>query len=388
MNAKEYVKNLHESNDGFITIAKNQKTWKQQYFNDINKINIRLNTKDTYVSQNSFKNQSRRLINLNRLHSIYIDIDCYRKNLTKEAVIYFLEEMYGEIPRPNFLIDSGRGIYYVILINEDKKKLPEWQTIEKFLYNKMEWLGADAKCLDATRVLRVIDSINSRNNNKVKVLDYYEYDYSIDEILENYIPEIRKYKKSKKKKKGRPKKIVSLYNLYHLYASRIADIEKLCELRNYNMTGYRETTLFLYRYFGNIYHDNEEDALYNALELNKMFTEPLNEDELIKDTESASRYYKDIKYKYSNAKLISILDITEEEQKKLSTIISTKEKYRRNNLRRYNERRDEEGKTLKEREVADRLDKIRELKQKKFTNKEIAEKLGITISTVKRNLSK
>lgn len=154
------------------------------------------------------------------------------------------------------------------------------------------------------------------------------------------------------------------------------------------MTGYRETTLFLYRYFGNIYHDNEEDALYNALELNKMFTEPLNEDELIKDTESASRYYKDIKYKYSNAKLISILDITEEEQKKLSTIISTKEKYRRNNLRRYNERRNEEGKTLKEKEIADRLDKIIELKQKKFTNKEIAEKLGITISTVKRNLSK
>ena len=108
--------------------------------------------------------------------------------------------MYGEIPRPNFLIDSGRGIYYVILINEDKKKLPEWQTIEKFLYSKMEWLGADAKCLDATRVLRVIDSINSRNNNKVKVLDQYEYDYSIDEIIENYIPEIKKYKKSKKKK--------------------------------------------------------------------------------------------------------------------------------------------------------------------------------------------
>lgn len=388
MNAKEYIKNLHESNDGFITIAKNQKTWKQQYFNDINNIRIRLNTKDTYVSQNSFTNQSRKLINLNRLHSIYIDIDCYRKNLTKEAVIYFLEEMYGEIPRPNFLIDSGRGIYYVILINEDKKKLAEWQTIEKFLYNKMEWLGADAKCLDATRVLRVIDSINSRNNNKVKVLDQYEYDYSIDEILENYIPEIQKYKKSKKKKKGRPKKIVSLYNLYHLYASRIADIEKLCELRNYNMTGYRETTLFLYRYFSNVYHDNEDDALDNALELNEMFTEPLNEDELIKDTESASRYYKDIKYKYSNAKLISILDITEEEQMQLSTIISTKEKYRRNNLRRYNERRNEEGKTEKEKEIADRLNKIRELKQKKFTNKEIAEKLGITISTVKRDLSK
>ena len=91
---------------------------------------------------------------------------------------------------------------------------------------------------------------------------------------------------------------------------------------------------------------------------------------------------------YSNAKLISLLDITEEEQKELSTIISTKEKYRRNNLRRYNERRDKEGKTAKEREIADRLAKIRELKQKKFTNKEIAEKLGITERTVRNELKK
>ena len=386
MNAKDYVKDLHSSNDGFITIAKNQKTWKQQYFNDINKINIRLNTKDTYVSQNSFINQSRRLINLNRLHSIYIDIDCYRKNLTKEAVIFFLEEMYGEIPRPNYLVDSGRGIYYIILIDENKKKLPEWQTIEKFLFSKMEWLGADAKCLDATRVLRVVDSVNSRNNQRVTILDHYDYDYSIDEILENYIPEIPRAKKAKKKKKGRPKKIVSLYNLYTLYNSRIKDIEKLCRIRNYNMNGYRETTLFLYRYFSNVYHDDEEDALYNALELNKKFTEPLNEMELIQDTESASRYYKDIKYKYSNAKLIELLDITEEEQKQLSTIISTKEKYRRNNLRRYRERRNDEGKTEKEIEIEKRKESVRELKQKKYTNKEIAEMLGITERTVKRYL--
>ena len=40
MDAKDYIKNLHQANDGFITIAKNQDTWKQQYFNDINKINI------------------------------------------------------------------------------------------------------------------------------------------------------------------------------------------------------------------------------------------------------------------------------------------------------------------------------------------------------------
>ena len=386
MDAKDYIKNLHQANDGFITIAKNQDTWKQQYFNDINKINIKLNTKDTYVSQNSFIKESRQLINLNRLHSIYIDIDCYNKNLTKEDVIYLLEKMYGEIPRPNYLIDSGRGVYYIILINENKKKLAEWQTIEKFLYNKMEWLGADAKCLDATRVLRIINSVNSRNNGVVKILDQYDYNYSIDEILENYIPEIPKYKKAKKKKKGRPRKFVSLFNLYNLYASRIQDIETLCRLRKYNMNGYRETTLFLYRYFSNVFHDDEEKSLDNMLELNSMFTEPLSEAKLINDTESASRYYKDVRYKYSNAKLISLLDITLEEQKELITIISTKEKYRRNNLRRYKENRNEEGKTKKEIEIEVQSKLSKELKQKKFTNKQIAEKLGISESTVKRYL--
>lgn len=386
MDAKDYIKNLHQANDGFITIAKNQNTWKQQYFNDINKINIKLDTKDTYVSQNSFLKKNRQLINLNRLHSIYIDIDCYNKNLTKEDVIYLLEEMYGEIPRPNYLIDSGRGIYYIILINESKKKLAEWQTIEKFLYNKMEYLGADAKCLDATRVLRVIDSVNSKNNGKVKILDQFDYNYSIDNILKNYIPEIPEYKKAKIKKKGRPRKLVSLFNLYNLYASRIQDIETLCRLRKYNMNGYRETTLFLYRYFSNVFYDDEEKSLDNMLELNSMFTEPLSEAKLINDTESASRYYKDVRYKYSNAKLISLLDITLEEQKELITIISTKEKYRRNNLRRYKENRNEEGKTKKEIEIEVQSKLSKELKQKKFTNKQIAEKLGISESTVKRYL--
>ena len=93
-----------------------------------------------------------------------------------------------------------------------------------------------------------------------------------------------------------------------------------------------------------------------------------------------------MKYKYSNAKLIELLDITEEEQKQLKTIISTKEKYRRNNLRRYRERRDKEGKTEKEIEIEKRKESVRELKQKKYTNKEIAEMLGITERTVKRCL--
>ena len=47
-----------------------------------------------------------------------------------------------------------------------------------------------------------------------------------------------------------------------------------------------------------------------------------------------------------------------------------------------------EGKTEKEIEIDKRLIKIKELKQKKYTNKEIAEMLGITERTVINELKK
>ncbi|MCG4709138.1 DNA-binding response regulator, partial [Flavonifractor plautii] len=80
----------------------------------------------------------------------------------------------------------------------------------------------------------------------VKVLDEYDYEYSLREIQEEYLPEISP---KKKKSKGRPKKMVSLFTEYSLYYSRLMDISKICELRNYDVEGHREVILFLYRYY-------------------------------------------------------------------------------------------------------------------------------------------
>ena len=51
--------------------------------------------------------------------------------------------------------------------------------------------------------------------------------------------------------------------------------------------------------------------------------------EVLTDTKSAEQAYIDKRYKYTNAKLIKILEITLDEQQHLKTIISSKEKYRR-----------------------------------------------------------
>ena len=386
-----YINTLHKDSEGYITVAKMGNRWQQYYFEGINDLSINLKGKDVYISQNTFNNKSRRLIHLKELKALYIDIDCYKMNLSKEAVKYFMEnDLYGQIPVPNMLIDSGRGLYYIIFLeNTMAEELPKWQLVEKYLYEKLKDLGADNKALDATRVLRVTGTVNSKNNSIVKVIDTYDYQYTLDEIIENYIPEIIEDRKEKQKpkgvrKKGRKKKFVSLFTLYNLYYTRFKDIKKLVEIRNYEMTGYREITLFLIRYFLNVYHGDDDLVMEEVLEINNSFTEPLEKDEVFKATLSGATRATENVYKYSNDKLIKLLDITPLEQKQMATIISKTEKYYRNNKNRRNNRRNEEGLTNKEAERIKNEKDILELKRKKYTLKQISKELNLSISYVKK----
>ena len=387
-----YINTLHKDSEGYITIAKKESRWQQYYFEGINDLSINLKGKDVYISQNTFNNRSRKLIHLKELKALYIDIDCYKVNLSKEATKYFLEnDLYGQIPIPNMLIDSGRGLYYIIFLeNTMAEDLPKWQLIERYLYEKLKDLGADNRALDATRVLRVTGTVNSKNNELVKVIDTYDYQYTLDEIIENYIPEVIEDRKEKQKpkgerKKGRKKKFVSLFNLYNLYYTRFMDIKKLVEIRNHEMTGYRETTLFLLRYFMNVYHNCDDDlVMKEILEINNSFTEPLEKDEVFKATLSGATRATENVYKYSNDKLIKLLDITPLEQKQMATIISKSEKYYRNNKSRRDNRRDENGLTQREASKLNNEEKILELKRKKYTLKQISKKLNLSIDYVKK----
>lgn len=386
-----YINTLHKNSEGFITVAKMKKHWQQYYFEGINDLSINLKGKDVYISQNTFNNRSRRLIHLKELKALYIDIDCYKVNLSKDAVKYFMEnDLYGQIPVPNMLVDSGRGLYYIIFLeNTMAEDLPKWQLIEKYLYEKLKDLGADNKALDATRVLRVVGSTNSKNNSIVKVIDTYDYQYTLDEIIENYIPEVIEDRKEKQKpkgirKKGRKKKFVSLFNLYNLYYTRFKDIKKLVEIRNYEMTGYREITLFLIRYFLNVYHGDDDLVMEEVIEINNSFTEPLEINEVFNATRSGVIGATESVYKYSNDKLIKLLDITPSEQKEMATIIGKSEKYYRNNKNRRDNRRDENGLTQRESSKLNNENEILELKRKKYTLKQISEKLNLSIDYVKK----
>lgn len=390
-----YLKILHKDSKGYITISSKNPNYKQWHYKSgdiIENAEDILNIINTYVSQNTFYKPQRRIENIKELRAIYIDIDCHKTQYTKEAVKYFLEnDFYGsKIPRPNFLIDSGRGLYYVILIEPvPSMVMPLWYSVQRYIYNQLKEFGADANALDPTRVLRVVGTVNSKSNSYVNLLDMHSYKYTLREIQKEYLPEINE---KREKKKGRPKKVVSLYTEYSLYHARILDITKICELRNYDVKGHRELILFLYRYFTCCFIQDPEEALQKALELNDMFREPLSKREVIRDTKSAQTAYIEKKYKYTNAKLIKILDITLEEQMHLRTIISGKEKYRRSaeeqKAKKKASRRNENGLTKKQQELKNLRVKINELKIEGKKNKEISEILSIPLKTLERHITK
>lgn len=392
--SRKHLTNLHKGSEGYITVASKSPDYSQWHYKRedlLERTEDIINDINAYVSQNTFYRPQRRIENIKELRAIYIDIDCYNSKYTKEAVKYFLEnDLYGsKIPVPNYLIDSGRGLYYVILIKPvPSMALPLWYAVQRYLYNILKPFGADANALDPTRVLRIVGTLNSKSGTCVEVLDAHEYEYSLREIQEEYLPEIS----VKKKSKGRPKKMVSLFTEYSLYHARVIDIAKVCELRDYDVEGHREIILFLYRYFSACFTEDTEEALNRALELNAMFKNPLPENEVIQDTKSATRAYENRLYKYTNTKLIEILDITLDEQQHLITIISGKEKYRRSakeqKAKKKAKRRNENGLTKKQQEMIDIKVKVEELKLEGLSLRMIADRLDISLGKVQRVLKK
>lgn len=405
--AKEYLDEVHGESKGYITKAtiKNE-TYKQwHYF--IKKLKMQeFNSENVYISLNTFYKPQRRIENIKELNALYIDLDIYNTNLnrTQEQILVWLQEEYFEdrqtgVPTPSIIVDSGRGLYLIWKIEPvPYKALPLWKAIEEHFYTRLKDFGADRKCLDPTRILRVPESINSKSKSVVNVIWDYKTNYSLRFIQEDYLPELT----PKEKKKGRPKKIVSIYRERSLYIERIKDLLKLCELRDYDLRGEREYILFLYRYYSCYFTNDADEALSNIIELNNKFVYPLKRREVISATKSAETAYNKGKlYKYKNDTLIEILHITDEEQKQLSTIIGKQEYKRRDRLRakqKYLSNRDEikqkyldklknEGKISKKEQLEILRKNIISLKKCNYKNSDISLKLDVPIKTIERHIT-
>ncbi|MGJ0909498.1 DNA-binding response regulator [Clostridium botulinum] len=427
--AETQIELLHSSDDGFITVAvKKDKQWVQYHYkkedlkNNIGKV-LSIENIDIYLSPNSFYRPVRRIENVRKLNSLYIDLDYYTlenlKRLNTDQIIWQLENDYfnTEIPEASFIVITGRGVAIYWLIEPvPYKALPLWNAVQKNFLSKLKSIGADEKSIDAARVMRLSGSVNQKNSIDTDLVIYSNNNYNLRNLQEEYLPELTPYVKNPyHKAPGRKKKVVNLFTLYSLHYARLRDLVELVELREgycrmedgtLKETGQREFICFLYRYWSCCYEGNNESALKSTLDFNKSFKNPLKESEVIKATKSAERAYSEwLKespsgiykrggYNYKNTTLIELLNITEEEERNLITIISTKEKRNRYNYKRREQRieqRQEErkamdGLTKKQYEKKKRQEKVKKLKKEGLSVEAIAEKLEINIRTVYRDL--
>ena len=156
-------------------------------------------------------------------------------------------------------------------------------------------------------------------------------------------------------------------------------------MRNFEMTGIREITLFLYRYYSCLSIFDTAKALDMVADLNAQFTQPCAFSTVNRATRSAERAAASEKYNYYSKTLVELLNITDEEMMMqnsqgeyiLKTIITKEIKYRRKNIKRNSARRNENNNTTRKQNKLDNLELVKELQALGLSTKEIAEEIGL-----------
>lgn len=365
------------------------------------------------MTPNTTYKPERGVNNIRQFRALYIDLDGIfgDKHYVGYKIFELAEE--GKLPKPTMLVDSGRGLHaYWRINNAPYGALHTWQEIEDMLYHKLKVYGADIKATDGARVLRLPGTINSKNNEACRVI--YQDDnleYSMYDLREKYLKHKHKKQISKAIKENNKVIANNFYNSYSLHITRAEDLEMLCKLRNYDMKGHRNMVLHCYAYWIGIYERDSEVLAERVNTLNNKFIEPAKDSEVkailkcvpkaidkFVEYEQGIRAGKDKRvtkgmrdkggYWYKNETLIERLNITEKEQKYMKTIIGTRVKYDRKNKKRNESRRNENGLTKKQQELADLRGKVLELKGQGLSNRAVANELNCSEFKVRNILKK
>lgn len=445
----DYLSYLFGGIKGLIARGTINPEFKQNFYRASGIVKAHYAQNNVYVSMNTFFRNKRDVESVKRLNAFYVDLDCYKLGLDKNFVLSTLEDDYfgWEIPHPTFIIDSGRGLYLIWkLRNEDRKALPRWTIVQEWFCEKLKPLGADPACKDAARILRVPFSYNAKSHTEVTIRAFNDLTYSIYDIMKEYdiktvagrkdqAAEVYPYNSATKrqrqyasiiatklgitlpdfncfqttwdwikKNRVRPRredeekaeKTNVVYfrakkskNIADILQGYCHDIETLFTLRE-GEDCKRELGLFLYRLFQYEMTHDKKIALDKTLSLNKRLSRPFKESYVKRATYSAEKKIDAGQtYHYRKSTIIATLDITPEEMRQLSFLVtgSNRQRKKENNRKAYLARLKETGKSPKAEEIASRRAKIIKMQESGKTAKEIREALNIGRATYYRDIA-
>lgn len=319
--------------------------------------------RDTWISQAEFIRPNRRVVNLARIGLLFADLDTYSMDWAvgrspeqlADSVLYHCHQ--EGIPTPSTLIFSGRGIQAKWFLERalPRAALPRWNACQRHLIDRLKPIGADVCAKDASRVLRLVETVNSKSNEICRVV-HVENDaygqpvrYNFEYLAEMLLPVARwdiekdqKQRSDRHKRKqlillpgGRPAGLVG-FSGRQLAWHRLEDLRTLASLRGGVGEGERMKHLFWRLNFLLLSGaTNSSQMYYEAAALARELQAGWNysKQELMTLYSKARQYEAGEKISFGgkefaplytprNDTLINLFEITDVEQSQLRTIIS------------------------------------------------------------------
>lgn len=322
-----------------------RKTWRNNLTDSVEQLNIyRADNRmdcNNYLSISTFKTGScRKEFNVKEVKRLFIDMDAHDNPINyDEAKLlsdYMLDNWFDdyELPEPNYIIFSGRGLQVLFTLN-GCDNVPEWKQYQTALIKTCQTLLEQLKhhslseagdvalehnveidvLKDAARVMRVPDTTNLKQNVDAKLLySDEEHEYTLHELNTNYIAfnndnlctieekktqKKTKSKEKKKKAKSEPserdvdmsridmddKQIVDpnfLKIIENTIKPRLFDLETLIRLRNEAGIngGYRNNLIAIYIPTLVSCGYKNDYVVKEAHRINSLFNKPLKQAEV------------------------------------------------------------------------------------------------------------
>ena len=361
-------------------------------------------TRDNYLTVQQYFKKNRRLVNLWQINAAFADLDTYQipslRNLTPEGLaLKVIEECQDKkIPIPSIILFSGRGLQIKWILDRPlpRAALPRWNAVQRYITGSLRGLGADFNSIDGSRVLRLEQTVNTKSGEVVRVLwpegnaspILWDFETLAREVLPFTREELQEARAKREAGKidrrlGRQ----TQFNRQTLAWARVEDIRKLAHLRGWtegNPDGYRDPFVFLSA-VQTSYLSQGNPLFWETEALGKEFAPMWNQKKLLSKVSSVFRMVEQgRRYKYTNQKIMDILEIVPNEERHLQTIIS-KDEARRRDRERHKTRRRAAGMLTRDEyearrvlEVAEMQRKAIDLRQKGLSYRQIGLELGIS----------
>lgn len=319
--------------------------------------------RDTWISQAEFTSPNRRVVNLARIGLLFADLDTYRMDWAvgrspeqlADSVLYHCHQ--EGIPTPSMLIFSGRGIQAKWLLDGTlpRAALPRWNACQRYLIDRLKPVGADVGAKDASRVLRLVETVNSKSSQICRVVhvengaDGQPVRYNFEYLAEMLLPvarwDIEKQKEQRDERKERKQlKLIDGgksdnlrgFSGRQLAWHRLEDLRTLMSLRggvaegdrmrhlhwqlNFLLLSGATNSRLMYHEAATLARAIDDGWGYNCKELMTLYSKA-KQFEAGEKVSFGDKEYPAL-YTPRNDTLINLFEITDDEQRKLKTIIS------------------------------------------------------------------